>query len=295
MVNSNECKPYLLLASAAIVNDKGDISIDTSKTCTSLFLLRAKNQKASAVGTNGMNDSFVMGDQAEETKVMEKTPKQDVEQVESDPTTAMTDNQRTNFSTMLASLKIPALSSGLSKLFPKHSQTMAKVAVIEDGYPNPDLGSRSVTENAYQIGGEPQKACTEVVSASESTDTEKSPMTDTEVSELATGVTTASYHTEASSPAISTPEEQMALSWRQQISLLGLSEDKATPYFSLIRAKEEGDPFPIFIPRIQEIVDTDKLTVIGTHKTPADQVTVKESHQSTSKWANKAPGSSLSE
>ena len=311
MVNSDECKPYLKLASAAIVIDEGDISVSISKasTCRTatpsiistvflifecLFSPRTENQKASTLETSEMSDSFVPGHGAEETKMTEKTPKQEVEQAEPDMTIIMTDNHPKPLYTMLASLTTPALPCESSKLFPLGSRNMATATVMADADPNLDPECWSVVENACQSGFDSQETCTQAELPSERTDIKKSPMTDMELSEPTTGLTFTSYQTEASSPAISTSEDQSALLWRQRMSLLGLDEDKARPWFSLTRTREEGDPSPSFVPRIQEIMDADEISVIATQELLKGQLPVKENNPSTGEWAKKAPGSSLS-
>ena len=258
------------------------------------IFLRAKIRKFSAMKTSQISDSFVVGYVAEGNMMTEEIPKEHVEQAETDAKTTVNYGRPTTLSTMLTSLMIPARSLESIMLLPMHSQMTATVASIANGESLTSPESLSAIEKARQIGREPQDTRSDIVVASEPRDTEKSPMTETELSEPATGTTIASYRTEASSPVNSSPEEHIVLSWRQKMLLLGIDGEKASPWYSHRRIKEKLDPVPTIAPRVQEIMDANELTVFGSKRPPIDPASIEETHQSPPRLPNKAPASDLS-
>ena len=143
----------------------------------------------------------------------------DVEQADSDLTITIPNHRPSTLLAKLASLPSSASLSQSSKFCPTAPQITLIFAVA------PMLESMFETEKTPQMQGVVATPLGNVMSTfSDRVDTDDSLLTDTEQSRPTTGITTVFEQTEATSPAISTSGDQVALSWTWRISPLGSGE-----------------------------------------------------------------------
>ena len=282
MANNCESKPYSPLASATIVYHESIVSIgfqlaptflqDTRPTTPTplsfnyilghFLLLNGRDQIIRTIEVNRMSGSLNIDPKVEEIMMTEKSTKHEIEQADSDVTVTMPNHQPSTLLKKLASLPSPASLSELGRLCPTPPRTTLTVQV------GPTLRPMSEAEKTSQTQTDVSIPLSAMMSTpSDRVETDNSPFTDTEQSRPTTGVTTASGQTEASSPATSTPGDEIALSWRQRTLSLGPSESESRSCFPPPLLTKKEDPLTSFPPCIQDIKDTgDEFTVVCFQK-----------------------------
>lgn len=149
----------------------------------------------------------------------EKPPNHDTEQADSDVTITMSNHQSSTTLKKLTVLPSPASLSQLGLLCPTSSQTTLNPLV------GPILRPMSETEKRPGMQVDvPSPHSTVISTSSDQISTDDGLLANTEASGLTTGCTTASGQTEATSPAVSTPGDQTALSWRRRVLHFGPGE-----------------------------------------------------------------------
>ena len=245
MATECEWKAYSPLASATIVYHQSVVSVGFSLTSISpqyicatsstsfatnntLALLHSSDtmdQIIPKIGADTIGGSSTTESKVEDAEMTEKPPNHDVEQADSDLTVTMSNHRPLTLLEKLASLPSSASLSESGKLCPTSPQTRLILIVA------PMLGLMFGTEKIPQMQRIVATPLSAVISTfSDRVETDDSLLTDTEESRPTTGVTTVFEQTEATSPAISTPGDQVALSWRPRMSQLGSGGSASVGY-----------------------------------------------------------------
>lgn len=240
MATECEWKAYSPLASAAIVYHQSVVSVDFSlisispqHTCATsstsfatnqalalLYSLDRTNRTISKIGPDTMCSFSTTGPKfVEEAEMTEKPLNHNAEQADSNLTVTMPKHRPSTLLEELASLPSSASLSQSGKLCP----TSPKIALILAVAPmlEPMFETEKITQMQRAVA---TPLWTVMSTFSDRVDTDDSLLTDTEQSRPTTGVTTVFEQTEATSPAISTPGDQVALSSRRRMSQLGSGE-----------------------------------------------------------------------
>ena len=168
-------------------------------------------------------------------------------------------------------------------------QEAATAAKVKGDLKLRDSYMASTTEKPLQASIESSNPCVNTTSPTERPDLDKSPMSETDLSEPKTGTTTASYRTGASSPGFPN-RYQTAFGLGQENSL---NDEREASYTT--DAQIHGYPCLELASLTKEITAIDALHIIGTQSLRQDDINIKWPHDLQSMSSNRAAESCLSE